>query len=183
MAHVFAANDDGPRAKPQMSKAQRGAFENLILLCAVCHTMIDKAPNAYPDDMILGWKRDHAKKLQGLFGVTEFPDRGAARAVVAPLLDENRAIFERYGPHIEAARDPESGAAEIWQRKMLTRILPNSNRIIAQLDANRALLTSDESVVVEAFRQHIDDLEAVHIEGRREDGSRFPAGMQNILEG
>jgi hypothetical protein len=33
--------------------------------------------------------------------VTEFPDRGAARAVVAPLLDENRAIFERYGPHID----------------------------------------------------------------------------------
>jgi hypothetical protein len=54
MAHVFAANDDGPRAKPQMSKAQRGAFENLVLLCAVCRTMIDKAPAAYPDDTILG---------------------------------------------------------------------------------------------------------------------------------
>lgn len=182
MAHVFAANDDGPRAKAQMSKAERGAFENLILLCAVCHTMIDKAPDAYTDDMILGWKRDHAQKLQGLFGVTEFPNRGAARAVITPLLNENRAIFERYGPHIEAARDPESGAAETWRRKMLTRILPNSNRIIAQLDANRALLTKDEPGVVEAFRQHIDDLEAVHIEGRREDASRFPADMQNILE-
>jgi hypothetical protein len=182
MAHVFAANDDGPRAKAQMSKAERGAFENLILLCAVCHTMIDKAPDAYTDDMILGWKRDHAQKLQGLFGVTEFPNRGAARAVIAPLLNENRAIFERYGPHIEAARDPESGAAETWRRKMLTRILPNSNRIIAQLDANRALLTKDEPGVVEAFRQHIDDLEAVHIEGRREDASRLPADMQNILE-
>ncbi|GLK79248.1 hypothetical protein GCM10008174_09890 [Methylopila turkensis] len=183
MAHVFAANDDGPRAKPQMSKAERGAFENLIMLCAVCHTMIDKAPDAYPDDVIRGWKRDHAKKLQSLFGVTEFSDRGAARAVVAPLLDENRAIFERYGPHIEAAQNPESGAAETWRRKMLTRILPNSNRIIAQLDANRALLAKEELDVVEAFRQHIDDLEAVHIEDRREDASRFPAGMQDVLKG
>jgi len=112
-----------------------------------------------------------------------FIDRAAARAVISALLDENRAIFERYGPHIEAARDPESGAAEIWHRKMLTKILPNSNRMLAQLDANRALLTHSELRVLEAFRQHIDDLETVHIAGACEDAAQFPAEMQTILEG
>lgn len=182
MAHVFAASNAGPRANPSMSEAARGAFENLILLCANCHTMVDKAPDAFPDEMMLGWKRDHAKRLQAVFGVTVFDDREAARAVIAPLLEENRAIFKRYGPHIDAARNPESGAAEIWRRKMLTRILPNSNRVLAQLDANKALLTGDEPRVIEEFRQHIDDLESVHIVGEREDATLFPTAMQFILE-
>jgi hypothetical protein len=95
MAHVFAASDAGPRADPAMSEAERGAFENLILLYANCHAVVDKAPDAFPDAMMLGWKRDHAKRLQAVFGVTVFDDRAAARAVIAPLLEENRAIFER----------------------------------------------------------------------------------------
>jgi hypothetical protein len=44
MAHVFAANNGGPRANPQLSEAERGAFENLVVLCSNCHTMVDKAP-------------------------------------------------------------------------------------------------------------------------------------------
>jgi hypothetical protein len=182
MAHIFAAAEKGPRANSALSEAERGAFDNLILLCANCHTMVDKAPDAFPDSMMLGWKRDHAKKLTAVFGVTEFADRAAARAAIAQLLDENRATFERYGPHIEAARNPESGAAETWRRKMLTKILPNSNRVLAQLDANRALLRDDERAAVEDFRHHIDDLEALHIGGVHEDASRFPDAMQTILE-
>lgn len=182
MAHVFAANDGGPRAKPDMSVAERGAFENLVVLCANCHTMVDKAPDAFPDKMMLGWKREHADKLRGLFGAVQVGDRVAARQVVEPLLAQNLAIFEQYGPHIEAARNPESGAAEQWKRKMLTRILPNNRRVLAFLDANRHLLKDDEKLTVEQFRQHIDDLEAVHIEGNRHDASRFPGDLSKILE-
>lgn len=183
LAHVFAANDGGPRADPHLSEEERGAFENLIVLCANCHTMVDKAPDAFPDDMMLGWKRDHANKLQGLFGVVKFDDRIAARKAVDLLLTENRLIFDQYGPHIEAANNPESGAAERWKRKMLTRILPNNRRLLAILDANRDLLRDDEKMSLELFRQHIDDLEAFHIGGINEDGSRFPAELTRILEG
>ncbi len=183
MAHVFAANDRGPRANPELSQEERGAFENLVMLCANCHTMVDKAPEAFSDVMMLGWKRDHAHKLLQIFGAVKFGGRGDARQVIEPLLAENRAIFERYGPHIDAARNPESGAAEQWKRKMLTRILPNSRRMLALLDVNRGLLTVEEKETLERFRQHIDDLEAFHIEGFDEDASRFPAEFAQILEG
>lgn len=183
MAHVFAANDGGPRANPALTEAERGAFENLVMLCANCHTMVDKAPDAFPDTMMLTWKREHANKLRGLFGVVKFNDRASARKVVEPLLAENHAIFKQYGPHIDAAQNPESGAAEQWQRKMLTRILPNSRRMLALLDANRDLLREDEKVALEQFRQHVDDLEAFHIEASREDASRFPSHFGKILEG
>lgn len=182
LAHVFAANNGGPRSNPNLSEEERGAFENLVVLCANCHTKVDKAPSAFPDDMIFSWKRDHAKKLQGLFGAAKFDSRTDARRPVDSLLAENRAIFEMYGPHIEAAKNPESGAAEQWKRKMLNRILPNNRRLLAILDSNRDILRDEEKRTLELFRQHIDDLEAFHITGVRENGSLFPSDMSNILK-
>lgn len=181
MAHVYAAGEKGPRANSSLTKAERGSFQNLIMLCTICHTIVDKAPEAYSDEMMLGWKRDHAKKLRALFGVVEFDDRAGAREAIEPALSQNRAIFDQYGPHIDAAQDPESGAAERWRRKMLTHIIPNNNRVLAILDANRRLLGAKERITLELFRQHIDDLEAFHIEGVRHDGSQFPSSMTTIL--
>lgn len=107
MAHVFAANDGGPRAKPELSTEARGAFENLVMLCANCHTKVDKAPDAFPDTMMLGWKREHANKLQGLFGAVRFGDRAGARQVVEPLLAKNHAIFKQVRPSYR--RRPQPG--------------------------------------------------------------------------
>lgn len=183
MAHVFAASDSGPRAQPGLTEVERGAFENLVMLCSNCHTTVDKAPEAYPDAMILGWKRDHTNKLQAIFGVIRFNSRTDARESIETQLVENRAIFEQYGPHVDDALDPEGGSAERWKRKMLTRLLPNSRRMLAILDANRHLLDKAEMGTLELFRQHIDDLEAFHFEGKNEDASRFPAELTNILEG
>lgn len=181
MAHVFAANDQGPRARADLSEAERGAFENLILLCATCHTIIDKAADQYPETMILGWKREHTNKLLSVFGVVRFDTRTEVREAIEGRLRENWTIFRKYGPHIEAALDPESGAAERWQRKVLSRILPNNRRVLAFLDANLHLLNGGEIEVLEDFRQHVDDLEARHFEGYEEGGTTFPKGMETMM--
>jgi hypothetical protein len=181
MAHVFAANDEGPRANAALSEEERGAFENLILLCSLCHTIIDKAPEAHPDSVVLGWKRTHADRLRSLFGVTLFEKRSDGRRAIEGLLRENRQIFRDYGPHIEDAKNPESGAAERWKRKVLEKIIPNNARILAQLDANKHLLNGSELDTLERFRQHIDDLQARHIEGYQEGASLFPAEMPDML--
>jgi hypothetical protein len=181
MAHVFAANNQGPRAQPKLSEAERGAFENLILLCPTCHTIIDKAPDQYPDTTILGWKREHATKLRSMFGVVRFDTRAEVRSAIEGQLRENRTIFHKYGPHIEAAFDPESGVAERWRRKVLSRIIPNNRRVLAFLDANLHLLEGGELDVLEDFRQHVDDLEARHLEDHREGGVTFPEGMTTIM--
>jgi hypothetical protein len=181
MAHVFAANDDGPRANPVLSEEERGAFENLILLCSLCHTIIDKAPEVYSDRVILGWKRTHAEKLRSLFGVTSFGSRSEARDAIEGLLRENYKIFQDYGPHLEEAKNPESGAAERWKRKVLEKIIPNNAKVLAQLDANKHLLNSNELDTLERLRQHIDDLQARHFHGFQEGASRFPVEMSEIL--
>ncbi|NVK21215.1 MAG: hypothetical protein HWD86_01740 [Kangiellaceae bacterium] len=182
LAHVFAASDKGPRAKPELSKEERGTFDNLIVLCSNCHTKVDKAPSDFPDSMMRKWKVEHANKLQQLFGAVKFDDRASAREVVEPILEQNYTIFQLYGPHIEAAQNPESGAAEQWKRKVLSRILPNNRRLLTILDTNRHILLDDEKHAVELFRQHIDDLEAFHIEGSMEDASRFPAELSRVYK-
>ena len=110
-----------------------------------------------------------------------FESRSDAREAIEGLLQENRQVFEDYGPHIEDAENPESGAAERWKRKVLEKIIPNNRRVLAQLDANKRLLNEREVITLEKFRQHIDDLEARHIEGYQEGASRFPEEMSAML--
>ena len=182
MAHVFAANSNGPRANDLLSDEQRGSFDNLVLLCSLCHTKIDKAPEVYPDPVILKWKRDHAEKLRSLFGVIRFEKRSDAREVIEGFLRENYQIFENYGPQINEAKNPESGASERWKRKVLQKVIPNNRRILSHLDANKHLLNGLEEKLLEQFRQHIDDLEARHIQDYNEGASQFPIMFSEILK-
>ena len=78
MAHIIAAGRKGPRANATVTQVDEGLYNNLILLCANCHTTIDKAPADFPDNMIREWKRKHVERINSLFGVVEYPDRASA---------------------------------------------------------------------------------------------------------
>ena len=182
IAHIIAAGARGPRADVKVSKADKGSYDNLILLCANCHTTIDKAPDDFPDELVRDWKRKHVDRIKSLFGAVEYQDRLCARKAIEGALAENRAVFDKYGPHNDYRRDPESEVAKVWQRKLRAIILPNNRRVLAILDANRRHLSEPEVTTLEAFRQHIDDLEAKHVgEDSGDVASRFPAEMGAIL--
>lgn len=183
MAHICAASDSGPRSNPELTEEERGAHENLILLCPTCHTKIDKAPANYPDEMILEWKAAHNERIAKAFGALEYKNREDARSAIEPFLAENRTIFDTYGPHREENQNPESELAGIWQRKVLEKILPNNRAILMILDANRLLLMEPEISTLESFRQHVDDLEARHLNDvATGHATRFPAEMSKILK-
>jgi hypothetical protein len=115
MAHVFAAHDEGPRPNAELSEAERGLFDNLIILCAICHTTIDKAEVDYPASRILRWKREHGEHLSRIFTAIRHTNRSEVRAVIAPLLAENGAIHEEYNPDHDYRVDPESESAAKWK--------------------------------------------------------------------
>jgi len=54
---------------------------------------------------------------------------------------------------------------------MRERIIPNSRRVLATLEANRDHMIDGEARTLELFRQHIHDLEARHftdaVDGRQ----------------
>jgi hypothetical protein len=181
MAHVFSASNVGPRANKKLSEAERGAYENLILLCPTCHTIIDKAEEEYPDSILREWKRSHREKIVERFVVAESPSRSLARSAILPKLNENRTIFLKYGPETDEKFNPESGLPIIWRRKIQSTILPNNRYILHVLDANQKYLKEQEIETLEAFRQHVDDFEAYHLGISDEHGVQFPAEMNQIL--
>jgi hypothetical protein len=182
MAHIIAAGGAGPRSNAAVTQKEKGVYDNLILLCANCHTTVDKAPADFPDTLLKEWKRKHVERIAGLFGAVVYADRASARKAIEPALTENRAIFEKYGPNNDYRENPESEVARVWQRKMRAIILPNNRKILTIIDANQHHLTLGEIQTLEAFRQHVDDLEAKHVGDNSGDvATRFPSGMSGIL--
>lgn len=182
MAHIFSASNSGPRSNPALTEEKRGNYNNLILLCANCHTMIDKAEERFPDSLVSTWKRKHKQRIADVFGFRVLENRKSVKDMIFPLLSENRMIFETYGPMTEERFNPESGLPAQWQRKIRSKILPNNRKILAIIDANYALLSNGEGEIVETYRQHVEDFEAKHINGVEANGIQFPKRMNTIFE-
>lgn len=182
MAHVFAANDQGPRAPGELTEAERGAFDNLILLCPSCHTEIDKAEQHYPANLVRSWKAAHDDVIRKVFGAAILPVRSDVRKAFEPLLAENRALFDALNPNLPYSENPESEVAAKWQHAMRWRILPNNRRMLALLDANRRHMSADEKQVLEQFRQHVDQLALRHLtDSPPVDQQRFPTAMEIMM--
>lgn len=76
IAHIRAANPNGPRYVPNMSDKERADWANLILLCTPHHTMVDTIkPQDYPIEVLEQWKANReggsAGALSTLSGITE----------------------------------------------------------------------------------------------------------------
>ena len=183
VAHIVAASDNGPRANVNLDSEFRRSYNNLLILCPTCHTIVDKAPEKHPCHQLMQWKRDHTLKVMKAFSITCYDSREDARRAIDPLMEENFHIFKRFGPNNEYRFDPESEYAQVWKRKVLSSILPNNRRILLTLDKNRTLLAPDEKWVFEEFRQHVMDMEERHLGNLSTIGQQFPPRMREILVG
>jgi hypothetical protein len=183
LAHIFAAGDLGPRSNPLLSPKQRAESSNIVLLCANCHTIVDKAPNSFPANTITSWKRDHLDAISSVFEVPRFHRREDARHAVQGLFSQNRSVFLRYGPKSTVGQERFDGEpVSQWRRKVQEIILPNNRRILHISDTNSVLLTAEEREVVETFRNHLDDFEARHYNAAVEPGGeQFPEQIEGIF--
>lgn len=62
MGHIKAANENGPRYDRCQSAAERHGYDNLILLCANHHTVIDDDPEAFTVERLLKMKVEHENR-------------------------------------------------------------------------------------------------------------------------
>lgn len=183
MAHIFAAQNDGPRANPKLIEEERGAFANLILLCANCHTVIDKAPAAFPDSLITKWKSDHERRIASVFGAVAYESRTDARKALLALTARTGAIHRRVGPDNDYRWNPEADEATEWQHQICRTIIPTNRSILALLDRNRDLLHESEIETVELFRQHVEGVEQRHIFHLPiPSAPLYPDGMGELLK-
>jgi hypothetical protein len=65
ICHIEAASEGGPRYNASMTDKERAHYNNLILLCDECHTMIDNKQNEnkYTVELLKEWKKNHESKL------------------------------------------------------------------------------------------------------------------------
>ncbi|MEM5948943.1 ABC-three component system protein [Spirochaetia bacterium 38H-sp] len=66
ICHIEAVSPNGPRFNPNMTDDERRDYDNLILLCDECHSIIDNKKNEgkYTVDLLKKWKRDHENKCR-----------------------------------------------------------------------------------------------------------------------
>lgn len=184
MAHVIPHGYTGPRHEDRpFDDFDADTFENLILLCPTCHTKIDKNPEAYPRHLLLDWKERHLARLTLKQGIRAYDDREQARAAVAGILAENRAIWERFAPEHGAdfEYDPESGTAAAWDQRVRSVILPNHYRALAIIEANLRHATEDERRTFAEYQEHVRGLSERHVCGISGRGIRFPEAMEGLF--
>lgn len=180
VAHIVAASVEGPRADAHAEDDQLTAFENLMLLCPTCHTIVDGAPTDYPADMLRGWKADHESRLSEILGIVRYQTRQQACAHLVRLLEENRVVWERYGPEATNAWMPET--AVTWSTEVKDVILPNNASIGGLLYANADLLRPEEVRTVAEFSAHSRALELRHLASVVDPSApRFPAELNTVF--
>lgn len=185
MAHVIPHGERGPRHEERPAgDFDTDAFENLILVCPNCHTIIDKDPSGYSRSTLLGWKTGHLAALAQRQGICAYDTREQAREIVAAAMMDNQAIWKDLAPTDGAIfeYDPESETARKWTQRVRGVILPNSFRIVAVISANRHLLTSTEQQTFGRYQEHVRGLSERHICGIAGGAIRFPEDMNGIFE-
>lgn len=59
MAHIKGDKPNSKRYDSTMSKKERNGYENLILLCSICHKMIDNQDKKYTVEKLHEMKKEH----------------------------------------------------------------------------------------------------------------------------
>ena len=86
IAHIEALSDSGPRANPSLTQQQRNSYDNLILLCATHHTLVDAQPNTYTVEMLRTWKTTQEVRYD------DFIDQAMRRITFTELGQITRAL-------------------------------------------------------------------------------------------
>src|SRR5260221_3350426 len=61
MCHMVGESEDGPRGVSTLTREQRDAYGNLILLCRNHHGEIDGQPDTYPVERLSTLKTEHER--------------------------------------------------------------------------------------------------------------------------
>jgi 5-methylcytosine-specific restriction endonuclease McrA len=176
MAHIIARSVDGPRGQTQPGA---DTYDNLILLCPTCHTLVDKGPSQYPPDLLHRWKADHEKEIREAGSSLKFDDVAKLKSAVTKLLQENYSIWKSLGPKSDiASSDPGSNASDTWGLRKLDAIIPNNSKIINMVQNNLDLLSDKQYEALLSFKNHAAAFEQNQY-GRLDNYPTFPAAFES----
>lgn len=183
LAHIIGQKKNGPRGNDDLSRTQRDEFDNIIVLCPSCHTLVDKNEKQFPVSIIKEWKNNHEDSIKKLFQTPVFKTRTEARAYIVPLFAENRCVFMTYGPYSDNAKTHQMETELEWRRLSIQKIIPNNRRIEKIVENNMGLLTKEEKNLFVSFKVHREGFEYNKLSGDvNAVVLRFPDGFDKVFE-
>lgn len=72
--HIVARSTRGPRGRQDPGVRDLDGVENLILLCASCHTIVDSQPAEYTVQALRALKQDHERRMAASTAPSTPPD-------------------------------------------------------------------------------------------------------------
>jgi hypothetical protein len=175
VAHIIGRSEKGPRGRCA-DRSGTEAQENLVLLCPTHHTMVDKSEDDYPPDLLREWKADAEKRVADARAtVPAFKSRDALFTFVRDRLIENGLVHQAWGPEsLAASKNPVGDDHLRWEEVKRGTVIPNNTRIIQTLEANRIMLTKDESDLLARFKVHAEAFAANAEGGEPRPAPQFP---------
>ncbi len=85
-AHISAAKPGGPRYDPELSSEERNSYPNLMLLCALCHSKVDVAPEHFTTAKLHAIKAEHEAYCARLLTVDD-ERRAISGEILANAID------------------------------------------------------------------------------------------------
>lgn len=106
IAHIVAANPEGPRGDDPLPLGERSKIENLMLACRKHHALIDSKEHVsdYPKDRLIRFKQEHEERISWVTGfqphhkttIIRLQANIGAQAVKIPFEHVREAILPRY---------------------------------------------------------------------------------------
>lgn len=101
-AHIYGENPGAARYVAVMTDDERNAIGNLIYLCPIHHTVIDKLPEDWPADKLLSLKESHEQRaslaVQDAFANIAFPELERAMEWIGQQVPTDNGTFQIVPP-------------------------------------------------------------------------------------
>ena len=156
-------------------KTKDNAYENLVLLCPNCHTEFDKN-NAFSEQEILDWKRKRQRDIEAFFG-KKYATFDDLRKVVAPILQENKTIYEEYYLNNQH---------QLWD-KCEENVLVNNRKLKILFSNNMDLFQEHANpqysnlAYVMRFMAHVEEFETTRLDEQKNREILFPQEIDSMF--
>lgn len=100
------------------------------------------------------------------------------------LFNENERIFKQYGPRSMIAQQyPLSEVGFIWKEKCKEILIPNNDKILQILLANKEWIPKDKLYIIEDYKNHVEGFKTNHLSKYKTGNApAFPKEVLNIFQ-
>jgi len=153
-AHITAAKPGGARYDPELTEEQRNDYGNLMLLCGLCHTKVDVAPQHYTVALLHSIKSEHEDYCSRLLSIDD-ERRAISGEILANAVDivVDALSLDRWDEWTARALGPSPYLIpKWWYREFRIVVRPALEAVLWPENARSLEITSKMAVdAVRAF--------------------------------